>query len=158
MKLCEALIDFSWEMLNTNLWVFVDEHWRYVYAYATLYKILLIQMNPRIRSNSCVSDEITKLCDMGLLLSGDILSPYFNKIIRTYSSTSNIQSEVPESIDILESKRTAEEEVAIDESSFNLTHETSPSATRFKLDYFEPKLPVIIDGQMSHWPAMKKWR
>ena len=56
-----VLIDYAWEKLNTNLWVFVDKKWRYLYAYSTLYKILCSR-------NQLETDEIIKLCDLGLLI------------------------------------------------------------------------------------------
>ena len=38
---CEVAIDYAWEMLNTNLWVFVDDTWRLLYGFAMLYNCLL---------------------------------------------------------------------------------------------------------------------
>ena len=160
LKLCETLIDFSWEMLNTNLWVFVDEYWRFVYAYATLYKILIIQRYSNVSSNAYIlEEEITKLCDLGLLLSGDILSPYFNKLVK--SSKSSCQTAQPnkfKSIELSENERLSEEISTEKRSRFNLMYEISPSVLKFKSKYFEAKIPVIIDKQMNHWPAMTKWR
>lgn len=72
--ICDVLIDYAWEMLNTNIWVFVDELWRYVYAYATLYKIcFLIKQEKEKKTNSSVlpsnkdefREQIIKLCDLG---------------------------------------------------------------------------------------------
>jgi hypothetical protein len=36
--------------------------------------------------------------------------------------------------------------------------ETSPSIDDFNRNYVQLKTPVIIDCQMSHWPAMQKWK
>lgn len=57
----EILIDYSWEMLNTNIWVFVDERWRLLYAYSTLFKILCLKM----QEERVDDDSLVKLCDLG---------------------------------------------------------------------------------------------
>ena len=59
--MCDVLIDYAWEMLNTNIWVFVHDCWRLLYAFATLYKILCI----KLKNDTTESDEIVKLCDLG---------------------------------------------------------------------------------------------
>ena len=38
-----------------------------------------------------------------------------------------------------------------------LTCEQSPTVENFRLKYFLTKMPVVIENQMEHWPAMKKW-
>lgn len=42
LYVCDILIDYSWEMLNTNIWIFVEEKWRLLYAYTTLFKIIFL--------------------------------------------------------------------------------------------------------------------
>jgi hypothetical protein len=59
--MCEVLIDYSWEMLNTNIWVFVDDCWRLLYAHATLYKIICL----KIDQSDIDGDKLVKLCDLG---------------------------------------------------------------------------------------------
>lgn len=62
--MCDVLIDYSWEFLNTNLWYFVDDMWRLVYAYATLYKIILLKLNQTDQDDE-FERKIIKLCDLG---------------------------------------------------------------------------------------------
>ena len=74
--LVEILIDFSWEMLNTNIWIFVDDVWRLIYGYAILYKTIILS-----RDLNYSKDELIKLCDLGLLMSGPLLQNKFNEIL-----------------------------------------------------------------------------
>lgn len=89
--LIEILIDFSWEMLNTNIWIFVDDVWRLIYGYAILYKTIILS-----RDLNYSKDELIKLCDLGLLMSGPLLQNKFNEVIRSMNNfESDIQSEEP---------------------------------------------------------------
>ena len=58
---CEVLIDYSYEMLNANLWIFVENHWRLLYACAMLYKIISL----RLCGDKHMESKIIKLCDLG---------------------------------------------------------------------------------------------
>jgi lysine-specific demethylase 8 len=149
--MCHVLIDYSWEFLNTNIWVFVDDKWRLLYAYSTLYKILCIKKRD---SKDLNKDKIVKLCDLGLLMSGPLLEKQFDKIIKHLNKNSNqISAKKPtsnhESLKIIDSKTLRQDCL--------ITKESSPTIEHFKLDYFNPKIPCIIQNQMLHWPAMNKW-
>lgn len=147
LQLVEILIDFAWEKLNTNLWVFVDDKWRYLYGFSMLYKVLI-----KSKLEYC-SDEIVKLCDLGLLMSGPLLEKQFNQIIKEHST-------------ICEHKIDAKRQKFndnLDHESINLNHEfkfdilDSPTIENFKTNYFIPQKPCIISGQLEHWPAVNKW-
>lgn len=64
---CDILIDYSWEFLNTNVWVFVNDVWRLVYAYATLYKTIILKLNQTLDDDD-FEQKIVKLCDLGNIL------------------------------------------------------------------------------------------
>lgn len=74
--ICDVLIDYTWEMLNTNIWVFVDDVWRLLYAYSTLFKAIFLKKKFGLIANSCKTNEerdkfnqdIIKLCDLGFFL------------------------------------------------------------------------------------------
>ena len=51
IKTSDILIDFSHGMLNTNIWIFVEDLWRYVYGYAILYKTILTWRKSSLESN-----------------------------------------------------------------------------------------------------------
>jgi len=57
--MCEVLIEYSWEMLSTNLWCFVDKIWRQIYGYSILYKVLILSYKNEHNEN------LIKLCDLG---------------------------------------------------------------------------------------------
>ena len=78
-------------MLNTNIWIFVDDVWRLIYGYAILYKTIILS-----RDLNYSKDELIKLCDLGLLMSGPLLQNKFNEVIRSMNNfESDIQSEEP---------------------------------------------------------------
>jgi hypothetical protein len=60
--MCQVLVDYAWEALNTNIWVFVEDKWRLLYAFATLYKILCM----RGVNADMDGDRIVELCDLGM--------------------------------------------------------------------------------------------
>jgi hypothetical protein len=147
----EVLIDYSWEMLNTNIWVFVEDIWRLIYAFSTLYKAIIL--NGKIEKENRKEDDLIKLCDLGLLMSGPLLQPKFNQIIQYLRPKPEISQgleEPPAKIIKLDSKEL--------DSKFMLKVEESPGFEYFNSEYMVKKIPVIIDNQMNHWPAMKKWR
>jgi hypothetical protein len=88
--LSDVIIDYSWEMLNTNLWTFVDDIYRLIYAYGTLYKIVYLNIKLNCKLQGSIADEIktdqetingetlTKLCDLGLLML--VISGFFFSI------------------------------------------------------------------------------
>lgn len=39
-KLCQWILDFAWEKLNTGYWKDVAISWRYIYSYASLFKAI----------------------------------------------------------------------------------------------------------------------
>lgn len=149
--MCETLIDYSWEMLNTNLWCFVDNIWRLIYSYSMLYKILFTDL----KSND-EKETLIKLCDLGLLMSGPLLEKQFNQIVNFILKEN--QSESPKAkLRKIESSSEIDTNVVLN-NDFKLKIECSPSYEFFNEAYFSKNVPVIIDGQMNHWPAMNKWR
>ena len=147
--LCDVLIDYSWEMLNTNLWCFVDKIWRLIYGYSMLYKVIISKTENK-------TDSLIKLCDLGLLMSGPLLEKQFNQII------SNISKETQQPDEEYSVKAKVQKLETINdpilEDKFKIKIEQSPSFETFKKLYFDKNVPVLIDGQMKHWPAVKKWR
>jgi hypothetical protein len=158
---CDVLIDYSWEMLNTNLWVFVDDYWRLIYAFAIFYKIIY---KSKQASNRAVSDastkELIKLCDLGLLMSGPLLEKQFDHIVR-YIRLQSKSNKPKASSKFNAVKVPAQQNVKKAPkltTKYLLKIEKNPSIEHFNEIYFSANRPVIIEGQMSHWPAMKKWR
>lgn len=147
----EILIDYSWEKLNTNIWVFVNDKWRYLYAYSMLYKVLVLNMLDKSSKN-----ELIRLCDLGLLMSGPLLEKQFNQIISQLSKSSDNYEEDVVGGTCKKCKYNEISSVNLS-SMHSISIETSPSIEHFQKNYFDKKLPIIIDQQMQHWPAIKKW-
>ena len=155
--MADVVLDYAWEQLNTNLWVFVDDHLRLLYGYGTLYKTILVYL----KSKSL--DRVVKLCDLGLLMTGHLLEKKFNSIIR------HVREESRKTVAVKHSGQDDQESslpkvprvetwspVISDQHA--LTIEDSPSIERFREEYLKKQVPCIIRNQMNHWPALKKWR
>jgi hypothetical protein len=159
--LADVLVDYSWEMLNTNLWTFVEDYWRLLYVHAILYKILLLKLNYEIKNSAYADNDLIKLCDMGLLMGGPLLEKQFNHIIKyieNQTKSQTVKQLNKESLfedEQLGSKRMKTIEL---NDRFKLNIEKSPSIEHFQNNYVNKNIPVIIDNQMSHWPACSKWR
>lgn len=86
-------------------------------------------------------------------MSGPLMEKEFNKIIKIIEDMSDRE---------LRSKRIrvdTEQAVKINlNNDFLIKYEKSPSVEKFRDEYFSKDLPVIVDNQMQHWPAMKTWR
>nr|QDF21456.1 lysine-specific demethylase 8 [Brachionus koreanus] len=158
LYVCDILIDYSWEMLNTNIWIFVEEKWRLLYAFTTLFKIIFLDM--QFAGTGSHTDQlidqhkqnIVKLADLGLLMSGPLMETEFNNIIKIVENTSNRE------LNFKKRRIEVEQPIKINlNEDFLIKYEKSPSIERFRDEYFYKEMPVIIDNQMQHWPALKTW-
>lgn len=94
-------------------------------------------------------------------MSGPLLEKQFNIIIKSFRSKltrparrDDAKKELEE--ELLHPKRpklalTKDEECL-------LKVESSPAVEHFTNEYYNKGIPLIIDGQMKHWPATEKWR
>jgi hypothetical protein len=88
-------------------------------------------------------------------MSGPLLEKQFDKIIKSIKKTSSKRIKLD---------RDSNQNVALRELDLKLDDnclikvEDNPTIERFETIYFKQKVPCIIANQMSHWPAMKKWR
>jgi hypothetical protein len=90
--ICDILVDYSWEKLNTNIWIFVDDMWRLLYGFSTLIKIIVLKLrydadDTENNQTEQFKEEMIKLCDLGLLMSGNLLEEQFNLIIKYFETT-----------------------------------------------------------------------
>lgn len=74
LQASEAVLDYSWEKLNTGPWQDVHKDWRRVYAFGCLLKATCLCDEP---GNAPAVAEALRVCDMGLLMGaaihGDVL-------------------------------------------------------------------------------------
>lgn len=92
-------------------------------------------------------------------MSGPLAEKQFDTIIKFLRAHSRPteKRQLACEVEGLEEKKRAKVELTTNEC-FLLKVENSPTIEAFNRDYFKTSTPVIIDGQMIHWPASKKWR
>ena len=163
-------------MLNTNLWTFVDDVWRVVYGFGTLYKICVCMFSKTCQSTIAstiemddTDDELIRQADLGLLMSGHLLEKQFNALISylnkepQHHDQQQSQTYKKRKMDLTSStssstSSSASEVTLSSNDAYLLRRLDSPSVETFKREYFNARLPCIIENQMSHWPALDKWR
>lgn len=62
LQLCNIVIDYVWEKLNTGHWSDIKDLWRYIYYASSMYKALC-----QLRLGHNLQASVTS-CDMGLLM------------------------------------------------------------------------------------------
>lgn len=77
LQTCEALLDYSWEKLNTGPWQHVDKGWRQVYSFSCLLKAVCLCAPPGDAASVAAA---LKACDMGLLMGAAILGDILLKV------------------------------------------------------------------------------
>lgn len=77
LQTSEAILDYSWEKLNTGPWQDVDKEWRRVYSFGCLLKALCLCRAPQATAVA----EALRVCDMGLLMGAAILGDILLKVV-----------------------------------------------------------------------------
>uniref|UniRef100_A0A8C9DDE0 Lysine demethylase 8 n=1 Tax=Prolemur simus TaxID=1328070 RepID=A0A8C9DDE0_PROSS len=77
LQTSEAILDYSWEKLNTGPWQDVDKDWRRVYAFGCLLKALCLCQVP---GDAATVAAALRVCDMGLLMGAAILGDILLKV------------------------------------------------------------------------------
>lgn len=77
LQTSEAVLDYSWEKLNTGLWQDVDKDWRRVYAYGCLLKAMCLCEAPEDTTTVAAA---LRVCDMGLLMGAAIFDDILIKV------------------------------------------------------------------------------
>lgn len=78
LQASEAILDYSWEKLNTGPWRDVDKEWRRVYSFGCLLKTLCLCQAPQ---KATAVAEALRVCDMGLLMGAAILDDILLKVV-----------------------------------------------------------------------------
>lgn len=78
LQASEAILDYSWEKLNTGPWQDVDKEWRRVYSFGCLLKALCLCQAPQ---KATAVAEALRVCDMGLLMGAAILGDILLKVV-----------------------------------------------------------------------------
>jgi lysine-specific demethylase 8 len=91
-------------------------------------------------------------------MSGPLLERQFNQIIKFLSATNEATNEASCSSKKRKINISSDNEIEVKiDKKHSLDIKVSPSVENFQQDYYLKNIPVIIDKQMSHWPAIEKW-
>ena len=88
-------------------------------------------------------------------MSGPIIESQFDKIIKIENQ--NNPKKIKLEKNSIQTTTDQIESIKLNEN-FLLSVENSPTIETFSSNYFKKNIPCIINNQMSHWPAIKKWR
>ncbi|XP_041484769.1 lysine-specific demethylase 8-like [Lytechinus variegatus] len=170
----EELLDVTWEKLNTGHWKDVKIGWRHIFSYASLIKVLcFINKKPQTPE---VIQEALSACDRGLLMG----APIMNGILTQLASCLHASGGVAMDTDSRENRGCIEEDdndrssvAHQDQKRMKVSHHhepiihedheiprvMTPSLHSFLIDNMEKESPVVIEGAMTHWPAMshRQW-
>ena len=178
----QAIIDLTWEKINTGYWKDVDLAWRKLYSFSAMVKALVLVKMGNL-------EESIKTCDLGLLLGSPILDNILAKIIGyiqeklqeipgkklTLNSAENEFVRPQSYSDHTTSPLTSCEQLVHDSSndSWSQTKRAKltcadeeiierifcPSLDKFQNEFMANEVPVVLQGVMDHWPArgLRQW-
>lgn len=151
----QAILDITWEKLNTGYWKDVNLSWRFLYSYATLFKVLFIL----IKKSEEHQLEAVKACDYGIIMGAPILDNLLKKIASILAN--DLKPEKDDDCEIIHEqktkKRTHYKTIIIQDKE--IVRIKCPSLEKFKSCYIDLKQPVIIEEAIEFWPALStnKW-
>ncbi|XP_008526642.1 bifunctional peptidase and arginyl-hydroxylase JMJD5 isoform X2 [Equus przewalskii] len=158
LQTSEAVLDYSWEKLNTGPWQDVDKDWRRVYAFGCLLKAACLC---EASEDATTVAAALKVCDMGLLMGAAILGDILIKvaaILQTHLLSRKRPAQGPTQ-EQPSTKKARNEHVSIPDmkSERTVPRLHCPSLQYFRKHFLVPERPVILEGVADHWPCMKKW-
>ncbi|XP_069341994.1 bifunctional peptidase and arginyl-hydroxylase JMJD5 [Eulemur rufifrons] len=157
LQTSEAILDYSWEKLNTGAWQDVDKDWRRVYAFGCLLKALCLCQAP---GDAATVAAALRVCDMGLLMGAAILGDILLKVAAILQTHRSGKRPAPSSTQEQPGTKKAKNDHG---SIPDLKLERAvprlhrPSLEHFRKQFLVPQRPVILEGVADHWPCMKKW-
>ncbi|KAG7248048.1 hypothetical protein CRUP_001365, partial [Coryphaenoides rupestris] len=175
VRLTDAQIvtDISWEKLNTGTWRDVDKEWRRVYAYGCLFKALALLCGGGGRREGQGEGEgegpgaervrqAVRTCDLGLLMGASVLDGVLQRLVRV------LQTDVRRRARAEEEAQTKSPEAEVQAKKIKLEIPSAPvmkpnaaiprtrcpSLEHFRTNNLLTQQPVILEGIISHWPAL----
>ncbi|MEJ1273857.1 lysine (K)-specific demethylase 8 [Cricetulus griseus] len=158
LQASEAILDYSWEKLNTGPWQDVDKEWRRVYSFGCLLKALCLCQTPQ---KATAVAEALRVCDMGLLMGAAILGDILLKVVTVLQSHLLPGKQLacgPHQDQPAPKKARCDSNSApsvVVERAVPRLH--CPTLQYFRKHFLVPGRPVILEGVADHWPCMKKW-
>ncbi|KRZ71740.1 Lysine-specific demethylase 8 [Trichinella papuae] len=146
-----SLICYFFKGLNTGHWSEVNISWRLLYSMVSLLLSIAHIANARLKDALCS-------CDKGLLLgcpiSGNVLARLANllhcKMIDTYPLEDML-------IDDKFDQALASMNDVCGQFEHCVPRVACPSLETFQRDFLIPQNPIVIEGALESWQAMKKW-
>lgn len=158
LQASEAVLDYSWEKLNTGPWRDVDKEWRRVYSFGCLLKALCLCQAPQ---KATTVAEALRVCDMGLLMGAAILEDILLKVVavlQTHQLPGKQPARGPHQDQPATKKAKRDASPAPDVMLERMVPRLRcPPLQYFKQHFLVPGRPVILEGVADHWPCMKKW-
>ncbi|XP_067859150.1 lysine-specific demethylase 8 isoform X2 [Heptranchias perlo] len=154
LQLSQTIIDFSWEKLNIGTWREVDKEWRRVYSHGCLLKAVCL-----CKEETAVREAI-KTCDMGLLMGAAILDNILIRLIKVLQShVSAGKRPLEDATSLQEKPKVALPLIQEIRTGTAVPRVWCPSLEHFRAQYLIPQKPVILEGIVDQWPAVKdrKW-
>lgn len=155
---CEAVLDYSWEKLNTGPWRDVHKDWRRVYAFGCLLKAVCLCEEP---GDASAVAAALRVCDMGLLMGAAIFGDILTKVaavLKAHLPSGKRPAPGPAQEQPGE-KRARNDHARIPDvaSERTVPRLRCPSLQHFREHFLVPGRPVILEGVADQWPCMKKW-
>jgi lysine-specific demethylase 8 len=174
----QAIIDLTWEKINTGYWKDVDIAWRKLYSFAAIVKALVLVKMGNL-------EESIKACDLGLLLGSPILDNILTKIVGCIQDEiqkiagkklilNNVEEESKQPHSYGDHTSNDNESLSTLTRCENLSNTSCsqtkrakmtcpnkqkierlicPSLSKFQSEFMDKEVPVILQGVMDHWPA-----
>ncbi|XP_036136588.1 bifunctional peptidase and arginyl-hydroxylase JMJD5 isoform X2 [Molossus molossus] len=157
LQTSEAILDYSWEKLNTGAWQDVDKDWRRVYAFGCLLKAMCLCEEP---GDATVATAL-RVCDMGLLMGAAIFEDILIKVaavLQMHLLPGKRPAQGPaQEQPCIKKARNGHVSIPDMRSEKAVPRLHCPSLQHFRKHYLMPQKPVILEGVADHWPCMKKW-
>ena len=175
-----AVLDLTWEKINTGYWKDVDVAWRKMYSFAAIVQTLILFEMGKLQ-------EGIKTGDLGLLLGCPVMDNILTKIASCIQEklqepdSENSELNGPEcsienaqclnsrtpvstepfpnpSMDLLLCSRTKKAKISYHNEQ-SIQRAPCPSLSKFHNEFMDNEVPVILQGIMDHWPARssRKW-
>lgn len=156
LQASEAVLDYSWEKLNTGPWRDVHKDWRRVYAFGCLLKAACLCDEP---GNAPAVAEALRVCDMGLLMGAAIHGDVLLKVAAVLQAHLRSGKRPGAAQEQPSTKKARNDGVSVPDvaSERPVPRLRCPSLQHFRKQFLAPGRPVILEGVVDQWPCMTKW-
>ncbi|KAA0186371.1 hypothetical protein HAZT_HAZT002852 [Hyalella azteca] len=162
-----ALLDYTWQQLNSKNWKDVGIQWRYLYTWSSvcLVSLLLKKLQQDLetaslsmRAIAAATARIVRLIDMGLLMGAPLPSSPLSPCASLLNSLARLDIPLEERglNDPVEDQQEFQDTFNVQELQ-NQNENVIHAVTDFFMDHIMKLEPVKLLGVLDHWPALHKW-